>query len=172
RMTKLTTSASTGRLMKRSVKDFMLRAVAASLSGRVHDHRTASDRRCYMSILSGERTRLACWRWRPRHRELFFSGPVHSGVFRRGRRNQHARARALPRSEDERSLVDLASRIHRLRIHFRFWSQIVIDHDRLSIAQFEDASSHHRFARFQSRRDRHEISARFAYAHELLADRL
>jgi hypothetical protein len=23
------------------------------------------------SVLTGERTRLACWRWRPRHRELF-----------------------------------------------------------------------------------------------------
>jgi hypothetical protein len=24
---------------------------------------------------SGERTRLACWRWRPRHRELFETMP-------------------------------------------------------------------------------------------------
>jgi len=27
--------------------------------------------RCMVAIRSGERTRLACWRWRPRHRELF-----------------------------------------------------------------------------------------------------
>jgi len=43
---------------------------------------------------SGERTRLACWRWRPRHREL------HSRrwkIVSARRRNQHARARALPR---------------------------------------------------------------------------
>ena len=31
------------------------------------------------SELSGERTRLACWRWRPRHRELFL--PPAASVF-------------------------------------------------------------------------------------------
>ena len=52
---------------------------------------------------------LACWRWRPRHRELFEPRePVVSNarrVFRRGRRNVHARARALPRTLCLRSLI-------------------------------------------------------------------
>jgi hypothetical protein len=39
---------------------------------------------------SGERTRLACWRWRPRQRELFLSGFNEALRFRRGRRNEHA----------------------------------------------------------------------------------
>src|SRR2546423_2898502 len=36
-------------------------------------------------VSSGERTRLACWRWRPRHRELFPAKTVSAS-----RRNQHA----------------------------------------------------------------------------------
>jgi hypothetical protein len=45
----------------------------------------------------GERTRLACWRWRPRHRELFLSrersarGPRVRRSFSARRRKQHAR---------------------------------------------------------------------------------
>src|SRR5947207_722666 len=37
-------------------------------------------------VFSGERTRLACWRWRPRHRELFPAAKIVSAC----RRNQHA----------------------------------------------------------------------------------
>ena len=55
---------------------------------------------------------LACWRWRPRHRELLkmcisvaISGT--RGVFRRGRRNVHARARALPRINRRRRRIHL-----------------------------------------------------------------
>ena len=43
---------------------------------------------------AGERPRLACWQWRPRHRKLFSSQSI---VARR--RNEHARARALPRMQ-------------------------------------------------------------------------
>ena len=40
---------------------------------------------------SGERTRLACRRWRPRHRELFFRlASLQPGRFSAGRRKQHA----------------------------------------------------------------------------------
>ena len=48
------------------------------------------------SVLSGERTRLACWRWRPRHRELLLNcAPFAVGIdSRRGfsarRRKEHA----------------------------------------------------------------------------------
>src|SRR5205823_5910404 len=50
-------------------------------------------------INSGERTRLACWRWRPRHRELLFSefaspDKAHSARAPNGARE----ARALPGS--------------------------------------------------------------------------
>src|SRR5437879_2561897 len=45
---------------------------------------------------SGEPTRPACWRWRPRHRELFFSKSITAR-----RRNGHARARTLPGEEAE-----------------------------------------------------------------------
>ena len=51
---------------------------------------------------SGERTRLACWRWRPRHRELFL--PPESCIFRTlsrsrfsaRRRKEHARRVCSP----------------------------------------------------------------------------
>jgi len=51
---------------------------------------------------SGERTRLACWRWRPRHRELFL--PPESSIFHRlsrsrfsaRRRKEHARRVCSP----------------------------------------------------------------------------
>ena len=51
---------------------------------------------------SGERTRLACWRWRPRHRELFL--PPSSSVFdmlsgsrfSARRRKEHARRVCSP----------------------------------------------------------------------------
>ena len=51
---------------------------------------------------SGERTRLACWRWRPRHRELFL--PPESFVFHARswsrfsarRRKEHARRVCSP----------------------------------------------------------------------------
>jgi len=45
---------------------------------------------------AGERTRLACWRWRPRHRELFLppAGSVFDMLsgsrFSAGRRKEHA----------------------------------------------------------------------------------
>src|SRR6266581_2316292 len=76
-ITKLTTIARTGRLMKISVNAFI--------------------------PWIGERTRLACWRWRPRHRALF-SSHDRSRAFRRGRQNEHARARALPRNQRALSL--------------------------------------------------------------------
>jgi hypothetical protein len=51
---------------------------------------------------SGERTRLACWRWRPRHRELFL--PPESSIFHAlsrsrfsaRRRKEHARRVCSP----------------------------------------------------------------------------
>ncbi len=46
-------------------------------------------------ITSGERTRLACWRRRPRRRE-FSPNVVLSERISARRRNRHARARALP----------------------------------------------------------------------------
>ena len=46
---------------------------------------------------SGERTRLACWRSRPRERKLFFERLSPSdGRFRRRRRNEHARRARSP----------------------------------------------------------------------------
>ena len=45
---------------------------------------------------AGERTRLACWRWRPRHRELFLRSPISSfrtasgSCFSARRRKEHA----------------------------------------------------------------------------------
>ena len=51
---------------------------------------------------SGERTRLACWRWRPRHREFFQSAPAFvfhtwSGSrFSARRRKEHARRVCSP----------------------------------------------------------------------------
>jgi len=70
--------------------------------------------RCYLSFgsrarQSGERTRLACWRWLLAIAN-FFSFPFNrltqmaGRSFRRGRRNQHARARALPRTLSTRHL--------------------------------------------------------------------
>jgi ORF6N domain len=49
----------------------------------------------------GERTRLACRRWRPRHRELPLPGAAAHGIRRRrsfsaGRRKQHARGVCSP----------------------------------------------------------------------------
>ena len=49
------------------------------------------------SELAGERTRLACWRWRPRHRELVPKRRISTGTIRwkndfsARRRKQHAR---------------------------------------------------------------------------------
>src|ERR1700730_14747788 len=146
RITKLTTSASTGRRIKRSVKDFM-------------------------SILSGERTRLACWRWR---------------------RNEHAMARALPSSRDENQLLTAPSslltstrfrhstlvlrhspsRIRWLRIYLWFRREIVVDRHRHAVAQFENPGPHYRFTRLQSRGDGDKIAARLAHAHKLLTDGL
>src|SRR5437667_8317016 len=65
------------------------------------------------SFHSGERTRLACWRWRPRHRELFERHVVRTPALCR-------EARALPRGlltsclctrklEDEYEKHDLVS---------------------------------------------------------------
>jgi hypothetical protein len=50
---------------------------------------------------AGERTRFACWRWRPRHRELFTTGSTRAfgfllRTFRRGRRKGHARRVCSP----------------------------------------------------------------------------
>jgi hypothetical protein len=50
---------------------------------------------------AGERTRPACGRWRPRHRELFLSGFIVPSricrrAFRRGRRKEHARRVCSP----------------------------------------------------------------------------
>ncbi|HEY4273230.1 MAG TPA: ORF6N domain-containing protein [Candidatus Udaeobacter sp.] len=50
----------------------------------------------------GERTRLACWRWRPRHRELFLLVPisvfylVSRPRFSARRRKEHARRVCSP----------------------------------------------------------------------------
>jgi hypothetical protein len=51
----------------------------------------------------GERTRLACWRWRPRRRELFrlahafsYDSTRNKRTFRRGRRKEHARRVCSP----------------------------------------------------------------------------
>ena len=52
------------------------------------------------STKSGERTRLACWRWRRRHREL-----SPGGGLRRGRRNQQARRLRSPEPRRHRSLA-------------------------------------------------------------------
>ena len=49
-------------------------------------------------LILGSARAPACWRWRPRHREL-------SEAFGRGRRNVHARARVLPRVSWPRLLV-------------------------------------------------------------------
>ena len=54
------------------------------------------------SVRAGERTRLACWRWRPRHRELFL--PPESSIFHTlsrsrfsaRRRKEHARRVCSP----------------------------------------------------------------------------
>jgi hypothetical protein len=51
---------------------------------------------------SGERTRLACWRWRPRHRELFSFRCIAAR-----RRNEHARR---VRSPEEITLTHIQTR--------------------------------------------------------------
>ena len=51
---------------------------------------------------SGERTRLACWRWRPRHRELFLPPAasvfdmLSGSLFSARRRKEHARRVCSP----------------------------------------------------------------------------
>src|ERR1700736_4758643 len=49
--------------------------------------------------------------------------------------------------------VDLASRVRWRRIHLRFGREIVVNCHGHAVAQFENASAHHRFASFQSVRD-------------------
>ena len=68
--------------------------------------------------------------------------------------------------------LELRSAIDRVRIHLRFRSEIIVDRDRHSVAQLEDARAHDGFARLQSLVDRNKIAARFAHADELLPDRL
>src|SRR5438477_64573 len=78
RITKLTTKANTGRFMKRSVNDFIWVAHAPS--------------RAHFGALAEMRD------------ECPETGLVEYG-FRRGRRKQHARARALPRNQQTLSLL-------------------------------------------------------------------
>jgi ORF6N domain len=55
-------------------------------------------------LWAGERTRLACWRWRPRHRELFQPRFLHRSEvelkesFSARRRKEHARRVCSPDS--------------------------------------------------------------------------
>ena len=69
-----------------------------------------------MELNSGERTRLACWRWRPVSANFY---PNH----RRGRkfvaarrRNPHAWARALPRLPTTRWLI---AKLRRTRLAYK-----------------------------------------------------
>src|SRR5438552_8525427 len=78
RITKLTTKASTGRFMNRSVNDFIWGAHAPS--------------RVVSGALAGNRLQL---------NQFLRTHPI----FRRGRRNVHARARALPRNQQTLSLL-------------------------------------------------------------------
>ena len=69
----------------------------------------------------------------------------------------------------------LVSRTHRVRglwVQLRLWRKIVVDRHRHSVAQLEDAGADDCFPRFQTRRDRNKIAARFADANKLLPDRL
>jgi len=61
--------------------------------------------------ISGERTRLACWRWRPRHRELLAIKGFGE------RRNQRARARARSKAEAVDQTNSDSVLIRRLRRH-------------------------------------------------------
>src|SRR5881396_475909 len=70
---------------------------------------------------------LACWRWRPRHRELLrtcvsLSGLATRRAFRRGRRNVHARPRALPRINRRRRRIRL--RLTGRRNGCRTWARL------------------------------------------------
>jgi hypothetical protein len=54
---------------------------------------------------AGERTRLACWRWRPRHRELFSSENIAAR-----RRNEHASRVRSPENYSSGSSIRSSSR--------------------------------------------------------------
>src|SRR5438477_8591597 len=45
------------------------------------------------------------------------------------------------------------SGIDRLRIHLRFWGEVVVDRHRHSVAQFERAGANNRFVAFEAFRD-------------------
>src|SRR6266567_7687081 len=148
RITKLTTIASTGRLMKISVNDFMS-----------------------MLLSSGERTRLACSFRRPRRNTVGRTPALRKSSRWRRRHHQHARARALPRSESE-NLSTFLSRVHRSRVHLRLRRKIVVDRYGHPVAQLENAGADNGFASFQAFCHRNKIATRLPYAHKLLTDHL
>jgi hypothetical protein len=83
-----TVTSSTGPKFSKQVRAFTEQGVAM-LSSVLNIER------------AGERTRLACWRWRPRRRELFVRDTtrafgVHLRTFRRWRRKGHARRACSP----------------------------------------------------------------------------
>src|SRR5947208_9829232 len=125
RMTKLTTIASTGRLMKRSVKDVMS-----------------------ILLLSGERTRhrVLAMAPSPSRTSLLRLRSSQSISARAPKRAREARA--LPRIQSEISLFILFSRIHRRRVHLWLRCEIVVDRHRHSIAQFENSRAHDGLVRF------------------------
>src|SRR5207253_10456659 len=59
-----------------------------------------------------------------------------------------------------------SSGIDWLRIQLRFWSEIVVDHHRHAVAQFENSGAHNRFVAFEPFRNGNKIAARLADAHE------
>ncbi len=74
----------------------------AMLSSVLKSERAVKVNIAIMRALSGEHTRLACWRWRPRHRELVFSPAncIHNigskRCFSARRRKEHARRVRFP----------------------------------------------------------------------------
>jgi hypothetical protein len=70
--------------------------VAAPLCRGVLVQLRHGDRAPWLQLGSRLTQSFSWLRRRPRHRELFFQGSSHCRAFRRGRRNEHARARALP----------------------------------------------------------------------------
>ena len=77
------------------------------------------DQALHRSFLSGERTRLACWRWRPRHRELCKGPDPRRRVLilpltllqqRNGRRNDTATSACPPTASSDCAGCNLESR--------------------------------------------------------------
>src|SRR5437868_9459153 len=79
--------------------------------------------------------------------------------------------RLMKRSvKDVMSLFALG--IYRRRVYLRLRCEIVVDHHRHPVAQFENSRAHDGLVRFQSIENRYEIAARFAHPDKLLTNRL